>query len=193
MTPNLNSINWKYFKDQKAIIASCSGSYIWKMAAEIHNTKIVHCWIQNSVNVTNSGMWNTNELWWQLSPKLPIFFPLSCPYLVLYFPQSWFNPSTFVFSEVCTTLEHPLKDFTPQYFSVPRNFALTAFLPTHPIKGCILEPLPLTSESEFPSLFSLQSSETRYCSLFLHFSQVFKVPCHSSSSARQISSPCYFD
>lgn len=43
MTLNLNSINRKNFKDQKAIIASCSDSYIWKMAAEIHNTKIVHC------------------------------------------------------------------------------------------------------------------------------------------------------
>lgn len=43
MTPNLDSINWKYFTDQKAIISSCGGSYIWKVAAVIHNTKIVHC------------------------------------------------------------------------------------------------------------------------------------------------------
>lgn len=42
ITPDLSNINWKHFKDQEAIIASCN-RYIWKMAAEIHNLKIVHC------------------------------------------------------------------------------------------------------------------------------------------------------
>lgn len=41
-TPDPSSINCKHFKDKKAIIASCS-RYIWKMAAEIHDIKIVHC------------------------------------------------------------------------------------------------------------------------------------------------------
>lgn len=76
-------------------------------------------------------MWNTNELWWQLSPKLLIFFPQSCPYLALYFSQCWFNPSIFVFSKANTTLEHStFKDFIPKCFLVPSNFVLTPFLPT---------------------------------------------------------------
>lgn len=58
---------------------------------------------------------------------------------------------------------------------------------------CILEPFPLTSESEFPSLFNLQSSGTQYCSFLLHSFQVFRVSCHPSSSAGQISNPHCFD
>lgn len=117
-------------------------------------------------------MWNTNELWWQLSPKLPIFFPLSCPYLVLYFPQSWFNPSIFVFSEASTTLEHPLKDFVPKCFSIARTLLSLLFFP----QVCILESLSLTSESEFRSLLNslLGLNIARYSSISR---KCFK--CHS--------------
>lgn len=58
---------------------------------------------------------------------------------------------------------------------------------------CILEPFTSPLRIRFPSLFNLQSSGTPYCSLLLHFSQVFKVSCHPSSSAEQIYSPCCFD